>query len=141
VLAACLPLVACGPPPDLASLAADRAYVAVTEDENVSSFVDTLQRKLAAHAAAVAAGGEAGGGLAAGGGGLTGGLGLGLASKSLADLTAAAGVTAGAGGIAEEMPFELRVLEVALDSVRQGHQRASGLPARPPACLLCGSAV
>lgn len=80
---------------------ADRVYVAVTEDENVGAFVEALQRKLAAHAAAAAS--EAGGGV------------LAAPSKSMADLAAAAGV--GAGGLADEMPFELRVMEAALDAV------------------------
>ena len=102
------------PPPQMI-VTIDRVYVAVTEDDNVGAFVETLQRRLAAHAAAqqlaAAGGGEAGSGV--GGGGLTG-----VPTKSMADLTAAAGV--GGGGIADDMPFELRVLEVALDSVREG---------------------
>lgn len=71
----------------------------------MGAFVESLQRKLAAHAAPASAAGPGASGV------LTG-----LASKSVMDLTAAAGV--GAGGIADDMPFELRVLEVALDSVR-----------------------
>ncbi|GAB4815414.1 hypothetical protein N2152v2_002460 [Parachlorella kessleri] len=103
----------------------DRAYVAVTDDDNVSTFVETLQRKLRAHADSVNSARSLDN-LAGMGGGAGGKMTSGPASKSLVDLTTAAGVTAGGGGIAEDMPFELRVLEVALDSVCSYLKRMAG---------------
>jgi magnesium transporter len=80
----------------------ERVYVTNLEDENVTAFIDELCRRLSAAAR-----------------GLPG-------SRSALDLTqadAGAAAVMAAGPLGDDMPFELRALEVALDVVSRFLER------------------
>ncbi|KAL4451649.1 hypothetical protein ABPG75_007311 [Micractinium tetrahymenae] len=98
----------------------DNVYITNLEDQNTQQFVEELQRRLRAAAAAAAAGP----------GLLTNGPSGMFVSQSVANLAGAAQ----AGGVPlssisaahEELPFELRALEICLDTVSQYLERLTG---------------
>ncbi|EFN56043.1 hypothetical protein CHLNCDRAFT_57773 [Chlorella variabilis] len=107
-------------------IAMDNIYITNLDDQNTVAFVEELQRRL--RAAAVAAEAAA----AAGPSGL-------FMSQSVANLPGAAGGASsgnlpGGGGVPlssisaahEELPFELRCLEIGLDTVSQYLERLTG---------------
>jgi hypothetical protein len=112
-------------PPHLPpSSTADNIYITNLDDQNTQAFVEELQRRLRAAAAATAAAANGPGGL--------------FVSQSVANL---AGAVAGGGGggsdgegvplnsisaAHEELPFELRTLEIGLDTVSQYLERLTG---------------
>lgn len=81
----------------------DRCYITNLEDESAAAFVSELQRRIAAVSAGLPP------------------------TKSTMDLTAhdPGGVASGPSGF-DELPFELRILEVALDVVSQYLERLTG---------------
>lgn len=81
----------------------DKCYITNLEDESAAAFVSELQRRIAAVSAGLAP------------------------TKSTMDLTAheAGGAAGGPSGF-DELPFELRILEVALDVVSQYLERLTG---------------
>ena len=81
----------------------DKCYITNLEDESAGSFVTELQRRLTAVSQGIAP------------------------TKSTLDLTVADAASAAAGSSGfDELPFELRVLEVALDFVSQYLERLTG---------------
>ncbi|KAI3437683.1 hypothetical protein D9Q98_000132 [Chlorella vulgaris] len=105
-------------------IAMDNIYITNLDDQNTQAFVEELQRRLRAAAAATAAAANGPGGL--------------FVSQSVANL---AGAVAGGGGggsdgegvplnsisaAHEELPFELRTLEIGLDTVSQYLERLTG---------------
>eukprot|EP00887_Chlorella_sp_A99_P005687 scaffold1.g5687.t1 len=78
-------------------LTEERAFLTNLDDPSVAALAEELCRRLAAHA--------------------TGGAAAGLPPKSLADLGGATAVAAGGVGAQLQLPFELQVLEVALETV------------------------
>ena len=104
---------------------ADNIYITNLEDQNTLQFVEELQKRLKAAAAAQAAAAHGPGGM--------------FLSQSHANLAGAGGDGLGGGGgpgggIAlssisaahEELPFELRALEIGLDTVSQYLERLTG---------------
>ena len=113
---------------------ADNVYVTNLDDQNTIAFVEELQRRLRA-AAAAAEGPHAAAAAAAGPSAM-------FVSQSTANLTGIAGAAGGGVPLSsisaahEELPFELRALEIALDTVRP----ASPSEGRQLTALCAGSA-